>query len=634
MDDIIELYFPNGIPSADGYNVWVRFYWLLGQGAPISKPLAANNRVRISMSELEQCPGAPCLMMDVVREDSPDGGPTYTLQRLGQAGSIMKPGKVSLTFRKTVLRDQNGQYVEAFDGFLQIPHVKDLELRGYKTLIFDPNALDTIIGKYLPLAELEAQEVNAIHEELGKRIRNESLYNYFLPEFTSVLAVLAMACFAELGVKNAAPNREFVRYLFEVAGRMHGWDHKELNRFLLKPSDQPDTMYKALVVYGEAIMLMGTCCYYAADMDRGEMVERMMSCTLALMGQADCEDMAAEIHRMANALKYQYADEDDDIQGFIELAKHYEYGLVTGAATSPDLREDSGRNVNAGQPEDYICHIWTIGIPNDIFERWTGERAIHTTRGPLADLVNTFKVQIYEGTSWARSIYLPVQRLTSRRLQSTLRAEQEAAIRLKNTYLKGITTFLSEIRCDVDMQPVLEDPKTQSMFYYLAISMARTTNWGQDEGRLTEYHWETSDGQVGAYLQELVEARDTISLKTTYEFERTTREQRVMLMGGESVRDVLSTKHVDPKLEDRIVRELGLPSNKRGRKTGVTVDLRFLDVSQVGDKARAGLRKMIEDPEVRGYDVVTAQIAKMPERGDLLKVITILLYIDTRQIQK
>jgi hypothetical protein len=320
-------------------------------------------------------------------------------QTKGYGINTLQTGTFELPIDDPSDRDDKGNYITV--GKL---NVEVLNYRGEEKVledIIDPEILGDAYDerlKYIDVYDRLFKEPN-VHNAV--RIM-------FLKTFTTTLGLAPAHYFALVSWWDPPPAPSFVASLYVAAANFWGTqrDVIESNIEKLFEGALSDTdLYRTLRVVGETITLISTCCYYNGDYHNDTPAERFQFGTAQRLNQSDCEDHAQDNYTFANGIK-RMDPATKGLSGLIKLLNMYEFVMVTGVATNVSMIRGLVGDESGKGDENYICHVWTMGIPRSLMYEKTGEPRFNDDLNPATGRLAQWGSLLLEGTNWTS----PLQR--------------------------------------------------------------------------------------------------------------------------------------------------------------------------------------------------------------------------------
>lgn len=232
-----------------------------------------------------------------------------------------------------------------------------------------------------------------------------------LKQYTAIAGRLPAATFALLGLLEPPKNlAKRFPWAVGVTAESHGWSfedvYEEINDLYENGPAQDERaakQAKALSLLFASFSIMGVSNDYVGDLKfNGRPGERFQCPVGEDLGEGDCEDVAKEIQRIGIAVQQCVAVqkfecwETREAHVLASMVREYTFLMCTGVATKPRMQKIRAGDVG-DNPDDYICHVFTVAVPNSFPVRMTGGDFQGT---PLTDFLDQQGGFALEGTNF------------------------------------------------------------------------------------------------------------------------------------------------------------------------------------------------------------------------------------------
>jgi hypothetical protein len=422
-------------------------------------------------------------------------------------------------FYDTSMRDAStGDYIDIGTVSVQVEEVP-VPVHTYRLTQDD---MQTLVSA----ADAERRDLAEFYEQVKtdkKKIPvvDESMRHMFLQRYTTTWGSVPAYYFAMLTDRDTPPETQFVTDIFNQVCQSQQHLPDDIRRNMTAISRELDTrntkskisdamLRDALLVLGEVLSVIGSSCYYTGDHatvnDASVAIERFQMSTRCELCLGDCEDVAAEIFSFATLLSRVDPQTTGDMWGFYRLLRAYQYMIVTGVATSPSLQKPDA-NESGATGDDYICHVWTVAVPNITFAALMDTEGLETYAGhtSMAGRLHRFGPLILEGTNYASALPRTINSYIKDAVQAGKIIEQMRTKRAWRLQWEDKYPALREVEFTlqpehIDTPTDSNNPASSSIFYRWAVS-AWVLPWGdqpKDETPI-EYQFYQQSQEGGEY---------------------------------------------------------------------------------------------------------------------------------------
>ncbi|MHC4930105.1 MAG: hypothetical protein ACYTFU_10650 [Planctomycetota bacterium] len=429
----------------------------------------------------------------------------------GEFEILHPPNKYEPVFKAQISVTTDNKILKAF---LQTPPSKDEDDR---------------LNVLMKNVETEFDEYNATVDGYAGKAMAKALENIFLRRFRAGAGVLPAAYFAVLGMDDPAISADALSQLLQNATRMHQWDTQTYLEQIVKFQKEPDlrTVPKLVAIMCDVVTWVVAGVWYKGDRSYSPQtglveVDSFQMPTSCEIGQGDCEDVAKEIHYWATRIQKLELAEDHPLRPFVWLMRQYEFAMVTGLATSPSLQLP-GTTDTGEEPDKYICHVWTAGIPRLRMAQWKGRAEEEGVTPQQRRLVEIGALTL-EGTNFTTALHRP--------LMDYYPAEIARRLAEKKWYREAAREVLPacfrDLPYPLEAMTTLKRPETmgeQSRFYRFVISL-----WTQPKDDADPFDHTIFQGdKFGMTFQDFLELKEGAVLRRNFERKLTNDEMRYVL---------------------------------------------------------------------------------------------------------
>lgn len=480
-------------------------YWISQNGIRGTKKVSIDETV----IELGAKPsGLPWVTIEIYSTEPIPGREYKAKQHLGSAILSLKDGIYTVPLFDPSVRDRlSNEYVELGSLTVQVDmcftfpeYVKELD-----------KVKDEIFEKAKEEQEHTVQEWIRV---FMPRIIHQGVAMFYLQRFTlKHKDVMVPSWYFVLMAKFLpAASGAFVNYMYGKSTEIHGVTTDDIEKWITKGNPTDYQLYVCHRVLADMVILPAVANYYLGDHAGAQSVERFSIACYQRLNVGDCEDLAQVIFMTFESFR-----KNENLSPALRvLFDSFQPLICTGAASYKSLTAKMTSN-------DFICHVWTMLIPNDIMNTWLGTNKYKTT--PLSRRLYPI---MGEGTNFAEPLsqrigfYIKDNKQQAQREIDRIKASQEL--------YESLVTKFPQLK---DKTPIrfnaLENdppsPEKLSTFYRYLISA-----WPREGGVI---HFEKNN-KVGVFIHDALRGDRSIKLVQHKSKNILTEDDRRVLLASET----------------------------------------------------------------------------------------------------
>jgi hypothetical protein len=400
-------------------------------------------------------------------------------------------------------------------------------------------ALDNVKETLFEAAKEE--QVEAVKTWVTKfmpRIIHPGVKWFFLQRFTLQWENVMVPAWYFVLMANFLPaaSDAFVEHMYRKVSDIHGIDINSLDMDNLSDSD----IYKCQRVLADMVTLPAVSDYYNGDHAGVQSVERFSMGCYQRLDNGDCEDFAQVIFMTFESFR-----KNKNLSPILRrLFDSFQPLICTGAASYKSLTTKM-------TSKDFICHVWTMLIPNNIMNDWRGVK-MH----PEDDFSGKLSPIMAEGTNYAEPMGRSPGFYMKNPDEEIERIKYSQKLAAKYPQLKDKTPIRFNA---LEKEP--ENPSELSTFYRYAITV-----WPREGGA---YHL-VRNGMVGVELFYVLGGDPSIHLEKHDSKETLTNATRLPLLAC-----------VNPPQPLQVIESEDVPPNKGVVDKNRMVEVRVQTLEQL-----------------------------------------------------